>query len=111
MATEIQIRLQPAQIEGLRNGGRLVIDIETPAPAEVSTAEIGEATGFPVRVVPTTKKNNFRQSGTCCDCIGYSRRHGTNVFRCRKSTFKGDCYAMAGLQRVCDLFETKGSKK
>ena len=109
---ELQIRLHPSQIANLSKGGRLVIDVDEPAPAEVTTAQISEATGFPVRIIPKTKKNNFRQSGTCCDCAGYKRRYGENVFRCGKKTFKGDCYAMAALSRVCDLFEPKtGVKK
>ena len=104
---ELQIRLNAAQIANLGNGGRLVIDVDDPAPAEVTTAEISEATGFPVRIIPKTKKNNFRASGTCSDCAGFNRRKGANVFRCSKKTFKGDCYAMAALSRVCDRFEPK----
>jgi hypothetical protein len=109
---ELQIRLNPAQLANLSKGGRLVIDVDDPAPAEVTTAQICEATGQTVRVIPTTKKNNFRTSGTCCDCIGYNRRRGANVFRCTKKTFKGDCYAMAALSHVCDKFEPKnGGRK
>jgi len=109
---ELQIRLNPAQLANLGKGGRLVIDVDDPAPAEVTTAEISESTGLPVRVVPVTKKNNFRCSGTCADCVGFNRQRGSNVFRCRKKTFKGDCYVMAALSRVCDRFEPKnGGKK
>lgn len=108
---ELQIRLNPAQLANLSKGGRLVIDVDDPAPAEVTTAQISEATGFPVRVIPATKKNNFRTSGTCCDCAGYNRRRGANVFRCSRKTFKGDCYAMAALSHVCDKFQPKGLRK
>jgi len=111
MAHELQIRLQPAQLENFKAGGRLVIDVEIPAPAEVTTAQISESTGQTVREIPTTKKNNFRASGTFSDCAGYSRQRGSNVFRCRKKTFKGDCYGMAALFRVCDLFEPKTGVK
>lgn len=108
---ELQIRLQPSQLANLGKGGRLVIDVEMPEPAEVTTAQISEATGFPVRIIPTTKKNNFRTSGTCSDCSGYNRRRGANVFRCSKKTFKGDCYAMAALSHVCDKFQPKGVRQ
>jgi hypothetical protein len=106
MATELQIRLTPEQAEALKTG-RLVIDVEQPAPAEVCEAEISEATGQTVRTIPETKKNNFRDSGTCSDCQHFNRRRGANVFRCGKKTFKGDCYVYAALRKTCDLFELK----
>ena len=106
---ELQIRLKPSQLENFKRGGRLVIDVETPAPAEVTTATISEATGQVVREIPKGK-NNFRPAGTCGDCAGYSRQRGANAFRCSKKTFTGDCYLFAALARTCDLFQPKGVK-
>ena len=106
MKQELQIRLQPEQIKDLLAGGRLIVDVEEPKPAEVVSAPIVPATGLPVRKIPETKKHNFRKSGTCADCLHFSRRY--NAFRCQKKTFPGDCYLFAALYRVCDLFEPKG---
>ncbi len=106
MPRELQIRLTEAQAEALKTG-RIVIDVEQPAPAEVSGAMLSESTGLPVRIIPKTKKNNFREAGTCGDCQGFTRRRGANVFRCNKKTFKGDCYVYAALSRTCDLFKSK----
>lgn len=105
MAKELQIRLTEEQAEQLKTG-RLVIDVETPAPAEVTQAAICESTGLPVRNLPASDKNNFRASGTCADCAAFRRKHTS--FRCTKKTFRGDCYVMAALRFTCDLFQPKG---
>ncbi len=109
MATELHIRLTAAQVEEMR-AGRLVIDVDNPMPAEVTTSQISEATGQIVREIPKGK-NNFRPAGTCCDCSGYKRQRGANCFRCTRKTFKGDCYLFAALARTCDLFEPKNREK
>ena len=103
---EIHIRLKESQIEQMK-AGRVLIDVEHPAPATVTEADICPATQQTIRMVPAGKNNWRNREGSCNRCRYYFKKYGMNYYTCTKETFKGNCVVYAADNRLCDLFQPK----
>ncbi|WP_372806968.1 hypothetical protein [Pontiella sp.] len=102
---EIKITLPAADLERMKQGGRVSIDVERPPEAVgVFRADLDQE-GMPVRVAPQSEKNGFRRHRPCADCGNFARRH--NQFSCKAKTFKGESYMLFAVSCTCDKWKPK----